>query len=58
MTGRFALEFRAARLQGSARVESDLRIVGKTSGAPVVSESRGGGGRTMKDAVVRALRRR
>jgi hypothetical protein len=29
MTGRYALSFRAAALQGSARIDAELRIVAK-----------------------------
>jgi hypothetical protein len=57
MTGRFALVVRASRLQGSARVECDLRIFGKTSTTPVASASRAKD-RMFHDAVIRAVRRR
>ena len=42
MTGRFALVVRASRLQGSARVDCDLRVFGKTSTTPFASKSRAG----------------
>jgi hypothetical protein len=58
MTGRFALVFRSSRLEGSARVECDLRIVGKTSSTPLVADARTGGRMTIKNAVSRAIRRR
>jgi hypothetical protein len=57
MTGRFVLVIRASGLQGSGRVECDLRIFGKTSTTPVASESRTGN-RMFRDAVTRAVRRR
>jgi hypothetical protein len=57
MTGRFALVVRASRLQGSARVDCDLRIFGKTSTTPFASESRAGG-RMFGDVVTRAVKRR
>jgi hypothetical protein len=38
MTGRFGMVVRAARLQGSARIDFELRIFGKTSTTPVASQ--------------------
>ena len=57
MTGRFAFAVRASRLQGTARIECDLRTFGKTSTTPVAAQSRAGG-RIFPDAVRRAVRRR
>jgi Bacterial Ig-like domain (group 2) len=57
MTGRFAFAVRASRLQGTARIECDLRSFGKTSTTPVAAQSRAGG-RIFPDAVSRAVRRR
>ena len=57
MTGRFALVIRTSGLQGSVRLDCELRIFGKTSTTPVAFESRTGG-RMLGDAVTRAVRRR
>ena len=57
MNGRFALVVRASRLQGTARIDCDLRIFGKTSTTPVAAGSRAGG-RMLPDAVRRAVTRR
>lgn len=57
MTGRFAFAVRASRLQGTARIECDLRTFGKTSTTPVAAQSRAGG-RIFPDAVRRAVGRR
>jgi hypothetical protein len=39
MTGRYALSFRATALQGSARIDAELRNVGKSASGVVGSES-------------------
>jgi hypothetical protein len=39
MTGRYALSFRAAARQGSARIDAELRIVAKGASGVVGSES-------------------
>jgi hypothetical protein len=57
MTGRFAMVIRASGLQGTVRIDFDLRIFGKTSATPIAAESRDGR-RMFLDAVRRAVGRR
>ena len=57
MTGRFAFVIRTSGLQGSVRLDCELRIFGKTSTTPVAFESRTAG-RMLGDAVTRAVKRR
>ncbi len=37
MTGRFRVTMRAAGLQGSIRIDGELRVVAKTSSTPLVA---------------------
>ena len=54
MTGRFALVFRAAGLQGSVRFNGELRVVAKTAAAPLSATS---GELRLRRAVTAATRR-
>jgi hypothetical protein len=54
MTGRFALVFRAAGLQGSVRFDGELRIVAKSAAAPL---SPAGGPRHLRRALAAITRR-
>ena len=56
MTGRFRVSFRAAGIQGSFRLDGDLRIVSKTSATPLGGVP--GEGASVGDAMRWILRRR
>jgi hypothetical protein len=57
MTGRFSLVLRSAQLQSSARIDNDLGTFRKISPTPAAVRSTAGG-RTVYDAIKRAVRRK